>query len=163
MNRRLLLLTPILTIITSCGKSDILTTLKAIVTAVSAVIPYIPGLTIQVQQLVKTYLTMVLAGVEQATTILASSESPQVKASMIASAFARIVKPTLPPGTLQTITDLIDVVANAVAEFLKSNAAMGAAKPSTATSRKATLVTQKDKDTLKQIANDAKQLREKVR
>lgn len=105
----------------ACSQSQVITTLDLVVTAADTAVTVLqatgtlpPG----TASLITGYLNQVTAGVQFATTELASSDSNAVKASKIVGYFAMIAVPNLPPGTVQTVVAVVQAVANAVANFL---------------------------------------------
>lgn len=124
MQRKLLPVLALSLILLSCSPSQITMTLKGVLLAARIALPLLGGsLDPSIQQQISTYLSAVSDGVAQATEILATTDSPQVKAAKLAQVFAAIARPTLPFGTAQAVLSIISGVANAVEHFLIASGA----------------------------------------
>lgn len=110
-------------LLTSCGIS-VTNTLQLVIAAAEAALGALG------QTTYLGWLKAISQAVSAAATELMSADSSAVKAEKIISAFLAIAAPILPPGTSQTIVDVIQTVLNAVAGFLASIAP--AAPPPTA-------------------------------
>ena len=106
---------------TGCNSSSTISTLQAVVSAVSAVFPIIgsaAGLPPAVVNQIADYLSQVSYASAQAVDIWDSSATPAAKAAQITALFSHIATVNLPPGTAQTVVSAITAVASAVAAFL---------------------------------------------
>lgn len=139
---------------TGCNSSSTISTLQAVVSAVSAVFPIIgsaAGLPPAVVNQIADYLSQVSYASAQAVDIWDSSATPAAKAAQITALFSHIAAVNLPPGTAQTVVSAITAVASAVAAFLGT-------LPSTATTAKPTApppLSASDHAKLKTIKSDA--------
>lgn len=155
MTRRSVCLVPTL-FLPNCGKPDIATALKLMVSTAQAILPFLPGLTATTREVVIKYLAQVADATERATAILATTDTAASKAAQITAVFAGIMAPNLPDGTLKSVVDGISAVAKAVRDFL-------AAVSGAAASRQVVTAGAADKATLEQIGRDARALKAALR
>ena len=103
------------------GCVNAIQSLEMVLTGVEAILPLIsgpahipPATTVQIQM----YLATVSVATTKAADILNGPGTNAQKATLIASAFAGISKPLLPPGTPQNIASLIDLISKGVSDYL---------------------------------------------
>jgi|SRR5271166_1575886 len=107
--------------LTGCGTSQVVNTLEAVIASAEVAVATL-GATGTVPAGTVTSLDAYLKAIASATafasTELASTDSPAVKATKIALEFGMVVAPVLPPGIAQTVVVVIQAVTQAVANFL---------------------------------------------
>jgi hypothetical protein len=108
-------------VLTGCGVSSVVTSLELVTAASEAAVGALEGagqITPATAMLIDQYLAQVSMATQFAATELASTDTTPEKISKIASQFAGIAIPDLPPGTAQAIVLTVQAVAKAVAAFL---------------------------------------------
>jgi len=124
-----------LSVLESCGSSQVVTSLEVVIVSAEAAVTAlgatgtIPPATVVT---LDAYLKSTMQATLFASTELQSSDPPAVKATKIVQQFAAIAAPNLPPGTPAAIVAVIQAVTSAVAGFLQTiqpAAAQPAARP----------------------------------
>lgn len=147
-----------------CNQSQVIATLSGVVSAVEVVLPIIgqaAGIPAATVNQVEEYLSLVNDAASRASTILATADTPAVKAARITAIFASIAVPKLPPGTPRAILDAVQQVAQAVAKFLEHvQPATAAANSQTAT--QSAPVSARDAEKLASIRAEASSLQPRI-
>lgn len=118
---------------TSCGASDLLSTIDGAIIAAEAVLPMLsneipPALATPLMR----YLQDADQGLSCATAELQTTDSQSVQGSKIAVCLANVIAPELPAGIPQTVVNLINKIAQSIAR-LKTTAKTARATGGTTT------------------------------
>jgi len=105
--------------LTACSTSQLVDSLDIVTTAATAAVDALQSVA-SIPPQVLTYLTAVNGGITCTTDELTAGDAAAVQASKIAACFAVSLQPVLPSGTPSTVVSVIDAVASALANFLKT-------------------------------------------